>query len=373
MLRSPCGRNQVWLPRTLALIILATAIPRLVSPQDTVTVRGANASCASCRVELTREAVMRAPNTEPGLISPYMFARDSRGRLLFNDPFGQLGVRVFSRDGRYERTVGKKGQGPGEFLQITGIVIGPQDTIHVYGNAHWVFDAQGTHIRTTSTPGLMMPRGVVQLSGGGVVLNGTVSTPEAFGHPYHLVGPGGSVTRSFGLASKEASRGHWSLLRVLAAAGTNEFLAGRVNSYTIELWSTDGRLRRVVRRMVEWYPDWIDWDSDAGLAPPPPRLMALAVDSVGLLWTVSLVADARWKPLVRGGAERRMLTTGELVQRFDAIVEVIDLSRGQLVASQRFPQMLLAMPAPGLLVGISEDESGEVVVGTWRARLLVPD
>jgi hypothetical protein len=349
---------------------MAVSMPALssLSAQDTVRIRGREASCATCRIVLARKTTLRVPNDAPGLVSPYTFAQDSRGRILFNDPFGTLGIRVFSADGQYVTTVGKRGQGPGEFMFVAGITFGPDDTLHVFGNAHWVFDRSGRPVRTTSMPDNLLPRAVLEVENRRV-FNGTVSTPAAYGQPYHLVDASGTVVRSFGLQAKETVRGQWSTLRVLANNGTAAFLAGHVNSYSIEEWGTDGRLRRIVRREVDWYPDWTNWDSNPARTRPPPRLMAMSVDALGRLWTVSLVADAAWRPAPPVSGEGRMATAGEMTELFDTIVEVIDLRRGTLLATQRFPQMMLAMPAPGVLVANSEDDKGEVVVDIWRVSM----
>ncbi len=74
--------------------------------------------------------------------SPYELGRvesvlaDSEGTLYVADGIG-LEIRVFARDGRYLRTLGHEGQGPGELGGIHGIAWLGEDTIVVmdYGNA----------------------------------------------------------------------------------------------------------------------------------------------------------------------------------------------------------------------------------------------
>jgi hypothetical protein len=67
---------------------------------------------------------------------------------------GQVEVRVFGPVGRYERTIGRYGQGPGEFNQIARVWARGGDSIAVYDNGQQrvsVFDGAGRLGRTISS------------------------------------------------------------------------------------------------------------------------------------------------------------------------------------------------------------------------------
>jgi len=56
---------------------------------------------------------------------------DSRGRIYVAD-YGQAQVTVFDNNGRYLRTIGRRGSGPGEFQNPMQIAVGPGDTLLVF-------------------------------------------------------------------------------------------------------------------------------------------------------------------------------------------------------------------------------------------------
>ncbi len=365
-------RLRAVVPEALTALLLALTATSAVRAQEIVVVRGDGPDRAGFRLDLVRDVELRVPDTAVALVSPYLFRVDSRGRYYFNDPFGSPGIRVFDRDGRFKRTVGRRGQAPGEFLRITALEFGPSDTMHVYGNAHWVFDSSGRHVRTVSTPELMMVMDAVGLSDTLDILAGSINTREAYGQPFHLVARSGTVHRSFGIAAQTSSVGAWAGLRVLTRDGRGGFLASKMNVYEIEHWTRAGDRQRIVRREADWFPAWSHWDSRPDRAPPPPRVMSMAVDDSGFVWTLISLADRAWRPVDGRDPEGKMLTVGELAERFDSIIEVLDPRTGRLLASKRFDEMLLALPRAGIAVENVESGDGEVFVRVWRVALTRP-
>lgn len=74
-------------------------------------------------------------------------AVDGRGRIYVLDR-QSLEVRLFAADGRYLRTIGRKGGGPGEFKSADGITVDHEDRLWVGDRAgrFSVFDTSGTFI-----------------------------------------------------------------------------------------------------------------------------------------------------------------------------------------------------------------------------------
>ena len=58
-------------------------------------------------------------------------AWDGRGRLLVADDFGPH-LKVFESDGSYVQTVGREGEGPGEFSAPSKIVVDASDSVYVW-------------------------------------------------------------------------------------------------------------------------------------------------------------------------------------------------------------------------------------------------
>ncbi|MBP7550560.1 MAG: hypothetical protein KA761_09770 [Gemmatimonadaceae bacterium] len=357
----PLSRAMVASWCAIASISLGSA-----NAQQLVTVRGAGATCVSCELRLVDPLDLRVPDTAVALVSPFAFQQDERDRYYFNDPFGTLGVRVFDSAGRYLRTLGRRGQAPGEFLFINAILPSRGDTLHAFGNAHWTFAADGRHLRTQALPDLMTVSRMITLRDRKRLAVGSVNSADAYGQPFHLLGADGSIERSFGLPARASVVSAWSSQRAVAPYGPAGFISAKVNQYELEIWTSDGQLNRTLSRDAEWFQPWTSWNSRSDQRPPPPRLMSIAVDESGLVWTLISVADAAWAPAAATGREGGMPSTGELGRRFDSIIEVLDPVAGKIVWSGRFSQMLIALVKPGVAIENVETEEGEVVVRVWK-------
>lgn len=89
---------------------------------------------------------------EPDLFTKVVgVIRQSSGNIVVAD--GGAGViKMFDSTGRFRRTVGRPGSGPGEFRQLFALFAGPADSIIGYDVVQgWtVFDAQGRYARTVT-------------------------------------------------------------------------------------------------------------------------------------------------------------------------------------------------------------------------------
>lgn len=87
------------------------------------------------------------------LFNPRDLVRDKEGNIYIADS-GNFRVQKFDKNGVYMTTIGRKGQGPGEFLGIIAIDIDKNDNIFVsdVGNSRiQVFSTEGTLIKTITT------------------------------------------------------------------------------------------------------------------------------------------------------------------------------------------------------------------------------
>jgi hypothetical protein len=357
------------------LAFTGVGLAREGAAQPVTVITGDRAQCRSCTVIARRRLVLRVPDTEPALVSPFGFAMDSRGFVYLADPFGTIGIRVFDSKGRFVRQVGKRGQGPGEFMMIGNLAIGPGDTLHVFHAGHSVFAPSGKHVRTRTALDGAMARAVRSLPSGGFVVAASLSDAASHGQPFHHLGKSNEIIRSFGATPEPVPGGPFSSFWQLSNPLNGTIWAARQNVYAIDRWSVSNgqRLQRVVRA-TEWFKSWSEWHSRPNAEPPPPpRVMAIAGDAAtGHLWVLLSVAAADWRPFRApagdGSNEDRMLTTGELARVFDSIIEVLDPKAGVLLSSRRFGNFFVDFAAPGVAVELFE-EKDETLVGLWDLSL----
>lgn len=80
---------------------------------------------------------------------------------IFVSDFRSVHIRVFDKSGNYITTIGRKGQGPGEFGQITNIQITPENELLVhdrYTRRLSFFSLDGKYLRTEQIKGIQAGR-----------------------------------------------------------------------------------------------------------------------------------------------------------------------------------------------------------------------
>ena len=132
----------------------------------------------------------------------YLFGRivslavDSKDRILVADR-QPPSVSVFSVDGEWLGSVGGKGDGPGEYVEVNGVYVSPSDTVYVmdgrngYGppRLHVYDPTDFTYVRQIQFPVEEEPRRISSVAGvsdhGPIVQYNTVFRPSVVGKPRH--------------------------------------------------------------------------------------------------------------------------------------------------------------------------------------------
>ena len=150
----------------------------------------------------------------------------------------------------------------------------------------------------------------------------------------------------------------------------------RVDEYVLEHWTVDGRKLAHLTRNVPWFPPRMVLPPNAnnGTHPPPPQVRSIALDTAGLIWVLSSVADRQWKartlppyPPVPGTT----YTPDSLRHKInDSVLEIVDPVRGVIVATRTFDTLFMALIAPNLLVSFAEDGDGNPRYIIWRAQMV---
>jgi hypothetical protein len=179
---------------------------------------------------------------------PFLIARPlSDGRWVIAD---RSALKVFDSRGRYIRTIGGPGAGPGEFRQVRDACIAPGDTIVgvALEGRLVVFDSSGAHVRTTVIPGQF--RRDPCFSDGSVIVGrdaGIANPPQGVSQDrLHWVRWDGSERGSFGPVPVESMDRSVPQLANVVARGERVYVGNGVDT-EYRVYSNRGALLLIVR------------------------------------------------------------------------------------------------------------------------------
>lgn len=333
----------------------------------------ARQECDACRFVLTREVTIPSPDRSVTLGIPSPIARDSRGRIALVDRAAQGGVLVFDSTGRLIKKMSRLHGAPDEKLTHVTLAFGPGDSLHLVGSVHAVLSPALAPVRVQELPEGLYAESVVVLANGDLVVEASLRTTELIGYPLHLVSRAGMRVRSFGAATSDVHTGNvWNDRRIIGAGtkpGTVWSLP--VNSYSPDLWSTEGeRLGRLDPRS-EWFRKWSAYDGRPHVTRPPPRASSLREDAAARLWIVTLVAAENWSPAraLDSSGEPALLSVAELVKVTDTIIEVFDTRTGSRLGSLRLVGLFSSFVDGQHLAQLEQDSRGRTSVTLWKVGL----
>lgn len=355
-----------------AAVVAIACFTASVEAQPVSTVRS-DQSCMECRLSVSKVAVLGSAS-DP--VSPTQFqvgaARDSRGRY-YVAPLADLSmIGVYDTLGQLERTIGRRGAGPGEYGFIMRAEVSRGDSLLVLD----VMNSRLTVLSPTYTAVRSIPmRGrytrAFRLLGDSILVHGEVRTPAAAGFPLHVIAPNGDIIRSFGSLSPELRRDRPQRhLRHVALTEEGAWTA-RLDEYRLELWSLTGTLVRSVLREADWFKAWDYSQPHVWNSPPRPMTVDIWSDSGHVLWTMVRVPSSSWRSPARErvGREQPMPPFHVVDSNTDTIIEAIETKSGRLIASQRFSQFFFAQSEGGLLYSLRETDDGDLRVEVWQLRL----
>lgn len=121
-------------------------------------------------------------------------AVDSQGNMFVVDS-GNQRIQKYDKDGNYLQTIGRKGQGPGEFMRPFDILLDEQDNIYVLEirKIH-LFDPQGNSIRDIVLPSFMM--GLAVGAEGNIIAHGFVQAEGGQNLGVVIIDQEGKITKT---------------------------------------------------------------------------------------------------------------------------------------------------------------------------------
>jgi hypothetical protein len=295
----------------------------------------------------------------------------SDGVFALLDSSEQDRVKFFDADGRYLRSFGRRGEGPGEFQVTNGLLLLEGDSVEVYdvvNRRFTVISPSYTRGRISRSAELLAP-GIVRLKDGTRIMNGALYTPGGLGLPLHQVDVEGRVLASFGADPPiENLTARWAIRRLMATAGLDRVWAAPLARYRMEEWAVGGERIRTLEREVDWFRPH-DGSTRADDGTPLPRFRALHLDAQGRLWTVVWVPAPRWEEGLREGPGVGGMpgpVVSDYSKLYDSVVEVIDPETGRVVRSQRFDVAFSGFVRDGLLFADYVSDAPDFQIGIWE-------
>ncbi len=362
----------------------AWAQGRLIPPALTRLETG---SCARCTLRLESVVTIGTADDKELVPENGMPATPRAGQFFVGDIMGKQPILQYDSLGRFIGTIGRLGDGPGEYRGAQAIAAARGDSIAIYkyprvaiistetGRGRSVRHATGIQgFRILSTP-----------NGSTLIQNYTERNPS-----FVVVAPTGETTRAFGPASKvDLGGGHAmndpeAQQFVLARSPSGGFWAVAMHyHHLLEHWTFDGRLVRRIERLAPWFPIHDEMALSehrrmgAGLVAPLPIMLGAWADGRGHLFVVGRVADAKWQedPAAKAPPAGRVgsvlpneALTGGIDRYFDGVIEVYDEATGGLLGSWRSDVFPGAFTETGLLVDSRQSEEGVKSFVFWRLR-----
>ncbi len=317
-------------------MILTMSVVALLFTQQPVTKTIPDApACRTCRIEVVKVGSVVSGERDPDLNDGAVLARGSRGQYFARSTDKR--IIAYDSAGRYQRTFGTIGAGPGEMGSFNYLTVGRGDSVWAWhGNRTFsVFSPRGELVRAGTYSGSV---GGVLPSGSIVVISNLAASIVK------LLRPDGTLDHQFtvdapatGVRCNECRRHSISVARSGDAVWVT-----RENQYRLEKWSLDGKLQLVVIRQAPWFPPRTRDGANSravsfgevvprGQVPPLPPPIDPAIISAMEPTTNWIREDANG--LIWVGVFRRRNAVGPLTPT----VEVIDPVRGELLASTELP------------------------------------
>lgn len=361
--------SRLWhVPTTIGLSLIVMARPLDCQPVPL----GRAVSCSSCQITTDTVTVLKDEMVGRGSF----VTRDRAGRLYVFTA-GEGRISIYDAAGRLQRTVGRRGAGPGEFEGLRNVVVRDDGTLFAIDATLGrlsVFGPDGRYLRSAPVPplrGFGLP--AISLPNGEILVNVRTATPGA---PVDTRTPEvvaalqrvdslGHVTALNDVAGP-ARRPAWTDSRILALTPDSELLVGQPYTASLQLFAANLTRRRTIAFRVPWkLPQATDPEPSDGIFDRPytARLVNVWRDVDQRWWVHYAVPAAAWKP---GPASRELAKLTADAQealvrrpRTEHVLEVFSRDLATTLARARYSVPLGLPVADGYYARSSDTAAGE--------------
>ena len=359
--RGPCTSRK-WLGNVL--IGLAT-LPSCESARDGTTVNHipADPPCNQCGVSMDSVVTLGYGLSAGNPTTRSRIVRDGRDRYWIGPTTEPGQITVLDANGALLRTLGRVGDGPGEFRGIDDVVLLGGDSVAVI-DRHRV-TIFGPEFNVVHTFGVIAP-----IESAAHIVADTIALAyqnrSAPGQSIHFLTHRGVHIRSLGDRVTE----HDPILHpTLLASSRRQIFIGVANEYKLGWWHFSGGHKATVHRDADWFPahfsmEELDSQYDAGGRSRTIQIVALDSTRVWVMIRRLFKSNDEGEP--GAGEERaRQLSLHEIDQRFDQHIELLDLAANRVLLSSTV-ERAGGFASPGFLYTLGETPEGLHVYTIWR-------
>ena len=282
-------------------------------------------------------------------------------------PNNQIPCTVSSQNTSHH-SLGREGEGPGEFRSWAALLVSPGDSLFVFdsGNRRLSVFSPDHELVRESRIGLIPGDGFFRADGS-VFVSAIDRSPQRFGIPLHVLSAEGEVLQSFGEVSRPlVGRDRLMLGRRVSSTSPTVVWVSHIYQYILERRDQEGELIELLERHPEWFPstEVPPFLPQSGRDPPPfPLVTDIQVDDSGLVWVLLWVASDDWK-LAFGEGEQSPVRA----DLHDTIIEVIDPSERTVIGRARLDEVAIGFSAPGVFYTYNDRDVFDRI-SLWRVIL----
>jgi len=181
----------------LLALSVRVLFPAALSAQEVVEIPDAPL-CPTCEIVLDSVVVLDGRRGDY-VGEPLALGRLRDGRWLLSTLHAPERIAVFDPTGRIRRTVGREGEGPGEYRFIRFIRVGPDDTVRVYDadlGRLSILSPTLEFVRSQYMSAASRSLDLEILPDGRLLtVQDLRGSPERVGFPLHLIGRDGTFLR----------------------------------------------------------------------------------------------------------------------------------------------------------------------------------